>query len=175
MAGGILGGYGMFAAFAARFLYPAAPQARAWVFVTEVKRMKRGDSLVFHTPAGAPVNVARQGETGEEEDFIALSSTCPHLGCRVHWEAHNERFFCPCHNGVFDPQGRGIGGPPGDAGQSLLRYPLRIERNLLFIEVPVEATASERPEGEGPEFAGGATRPGHDPCLFEPPRKARDV
>jgi Rieske Fe-S protein len=56
----------------------------------------------------------------------------------VHWQAQNNRFFCPCHNGIFTPEGKGIGGPPGDAGQSLPRYPLRIENGLLMIEVPVE-------------------------------------
>jgi Rieske Fe-S protein len=82
------------------------------------------------------VIITRQGEGGEVSDFIALSSTCPHLGCRVHWESPNQRFFCPCHNGTFDPQGRATGGPPKAAGQDLPRYPLKIERGLLYIEVP---------------------------------------
>ncbi len=76
---------------------------------------------------------------------MALSSTCPHLGCKVHWEAPENRFFCPCHNGAFDPSGRAIAGPPAEAGQSLGRYPLRIEGGLLYIEVPTERL----PGGEG--------------------------
>jgi len=136
MAIGLAAGYGTFAAIAARYLYPAHGTLTDWVFVTQVDRMKRGDSLAFEAPSGATVAIARQGASGNVEDFIALSSTCPHLGCRVHWEEPNKRFFCPCHNGTFDPSGKGTGGPPGDAGQSLPRFPLRIEKGLLFIEVP---------------------------------------
>jgi Rieske Fe-S protein len=150
MAGGLIGGYGVFAAMAGRFLYPR-------------------DSMLFRTPEGVPVNVARRGENGTVDDFIALSSTCPHLGCIVKWEPHNNRFFCPCHNGVFDPTGKGIEGPPGDAGQSLTPYPLRVEGGLLYMEVAASMIAEGRPKGDGPEFADGASRPGQDPCLFRAP------
>ena len=138
MAGGLAAGYGGMGAVAARYLFPSKPTARRWMFVAELTRIKVGESLAYIAPNGAPVNIARKGATGTSEDFIALSSTCPHLGCKVHWEGQNKRFFCPCHNGIFDPEGKGISGPPGDAGQSLPRYPLRIENGLLMIEVPVE-------------------------------------
>ena len=83
--------------------------------------------------------MARRAEQGTAEDFVALSSTCPHLGCQVHWQPGEKRFFCPCHNGTFDPEGRALSGPPFEAGQSLGRYPLKIEDGVLFIEVPMEA------------------------------------
>jgi cytochrome b6-f complex iron-sulfur subunit len=143
MAGGLVAGYGAFGAMAVRYLYPAGETKKSWLFVATVDRLRNGDSLVFRAPSGATVAVARQGESGALDDFIALSSTCPHLGCQVHWEAANNRFFCPCHNGTFDRSGKGTGGPPGEAGQSLARYPLRLEGNRLFIEVPIEGLAAE--------------------------------
>lgn len=138
MAGGLVAGYGGMGAVAARYLFPSKPVAKRWMFVAELARLKIGESLAYIAPNGAPVNVARRADSGAAEDFIALSSTCPHLGCHVHWEGQNKRFFCPCHNGTFDPDGKGIAGPPGEAGQSLPRYPLRVENGLLMIEVPVE-------------------------------------
>ncbi|MBI3097431.1 MAG: ubiquinol-cytochrome c reductase iron-sulfur subunit [Planctomycetes bacterium] len=138
MTAGLLGGYGAFGAIAARFLYPAGPRRRAWMFVVDLASMKPGDSRSYVSPAGESVALARTGNAGTVDDFIALSSTCPHLGCQVHWEAQNSRFFCPCHNGTFDPSGRATGGPPADAGQSLLKYPLKVEGGLLYIEVPVD-------------------------------------
>ncbi|MBI3273076.1 MAG: Rieske 2Fe-2S domain-containing protein [Planctomycetes bacterium] len=138
MAGGLAAGYGTFAAMAGRFLYPPHPTARGWLFVSDAASLKVGDSVVYRTPAGAPVVVARMAATGGVNDFLALSSTCPHLGCQVHWEAQNNRFFCPCHNGVFDPTGKATAGPPAEAGQSLPRYPLKVDRGLLYIEVPLE-------------------------------------
>jgi nitrite reductase/ring-hydroxylating ferredoxin subunit len=136
MLGGLIGGYGTFAAYALRYLYPPRPTDKAWLLVSPVAELKAGASLSFRTPSGAKVAVARQGEDDSADSFIALGSTCPHLGCQVHWEAQNKRFFCPCHNGIFDPSGKGIGGPPGEAGQSLPRYPLKVENGLLYIEVP---------------------------------------
>jgi len=144
MAGGLTAAYGTFGAMAGRFLYPARGRPRSWVFVGELARLAPGASLSFRTPGGERVAIARQGSSGDVSDFVALSSTCPHLGCQVHWEAQNARFFCPCHNGVFDPQGVGIAGPPAEAGQVLPRYPLKVEDGLLFIEVPVEGDRTAR-------------------------------
>jgi len=164
MVTGLVAGYGAFAAIIARYLYPARPQAKGWLYVTDVAGLKPGDSVVFRTPQGATAAIARQGAGVEASDFIALSSTCPHLGCQVHWEQQNDRFFCPCHNGTFDPSGKATGGPPFEAGQSLPRYPLKVEGGLLYIEVPLEQLA-----GGGActlEKPGGPPGPGHDPCLY---------
>lgn len=148
MAGGLLAGYGTFAGYALRFLYPPRPADKVWLLVAPIGQMQKGDNISFRTPGGAKVAIARQGEGDEVESFIALGSTCPHLGCQVFWEGQNNRFFCPCHNGEFDPSGKGIGGPPGEAGQSLPRYPLKIETGLLYIQVPAEGLPQPRAESE---------------------------
>lgn len=163
MAAGLVGGYGGLAAMAGKFLYPPAADEGLWQFVTEGESLEQGDSLRYQAPTGETINVARQGNSGSVEDFIALSSTCPHLGCQVRWEEDQQRFFCPCHNGIFDPSGKATAGPPGEAGQSLPRYPLKLESGLLFIEVPPPRFAGQKgrvlPEDTGP------CGPGHDPCL----------
>ncbi len=141
MLGGLIAGYGSCGAVAGRFLYPAKPAAKRWQYVAQVARLGRGQAMNYHAPSGETVVVARQGPGTESDSFIALSSTCPHLGCKVSWEAHNNRFFCPCHNGVFSPDGQGVSGPPADAGQSLARFPLKVENGLLFIEVAIEGIA----------------------------------
>jgi len=137
MYSGLATAYGWFAAFALRFLFPARPQPKAWLFVAELAQMPQGASRLFVTATGHRVSVARLQSNGTVDDFIALSSVCPHLGCQVHWEPQNGRFFCPCHNGAFNPSGVATQGPPKDAGQSLSRYPLKIENGMLFIEVAV--------------------------------------
>ena len=170
MGAGLVAGYGGFGAIAVRYLYPARPDEMSWQYVTEVDRIEPGGALRYQGPAGETINVARQGREGTAEDFIALSSTCPHLGCQVRWEGNNNRFFCPCHNGVFDPSGVAIGGPPAEAGQTLAQYPLKVENGLLHIAVPVVRLAS------GEEVMGtviedeGIAGAGHDPCL-SPRRK----
>jgi Rieske Fe-S protein len=139
MAFGLTAGYGMFATLIGWFLFPTRASARSWQFVIDLAGIESGRSLTYVSPAGQRVVITRTGNTGTAGDFIALSSVCPHLGCQVHWEVQNNRFFCPCHNGAFDPQGKAIAGPPFDAGQSLSRYPLMVENGLLFIEVDTQA------------------------------------
>jgi Rieske Fe-S protein len=163
MASGLVAAYGTLAAIMARFLFPASTKPTGWMFVTTTARLAPGGSLVYRTPAGATVNIARQGRGATVEDFVALSSTCPHLGCQVHWEPQNDRFFCPCHNGVFDAQGNAVSGPPAEAGQSLPRYPLHVAGPLLYIEVPLEQVAM----GPGRVIVtAGPPGPGHDPCPY---------
>jgi Rieske Fe-S protein len=146
MAGGLVAGYGTFAAMAGRYIFPTSVDT-PWLFVAEVDKFQSGDSLSFESPTGIKVTIARRAANGavrpaETADFIALSSVCPHLGCRVHWEPHNQRFFCPCHNGVFDPEGEPVSGPPKAAEQELSRYPLKVDRGLLFIAMSVESVGS---------------------------------
>jgi Rieske Fe-S protein len=118
------------------------PVNTPWLFVADANGIRPGESLAFESPTGVRVAIARRAEDGpprapDTADFIALSSVCPHLGCRVHWEPHNERFFCPCHNGVFDPEGKPVSGPPKAANQELPRYPLKVEDGLLYIAMSV--------------------------------------
>lgn len=140
MLAGLTLGYGAFASFVLRFLYPSANSSNnLWQFVCTLDQLEVNQSMAFTMPSGAKVVVARQAEGETEDAFIALSSVCPHLGCKVHWEAVNDRFFCPCHNGAFNAQGAPTEGPPASANQSLTRYPLSVDGNILLIEVPVNA------------------------------------
>ena len=75
----------------------------------------------------------RHTEGGE---FIAYQVNCTHLGCPVRWESGPGLFFCPCHGGVFDAEGRAVAGPPRIA---LRRHRTRVvngEVQLLTEPVP---------------------------------------
>ena len=145
MAGGLVAGYGTFFVMAGRYLYPSGDSLKTWMFVTELRAMRPGEAIEYEAPTGAKIVLTRTGAAGSADDFIALSSTCPHLGCQVVWQPQNDRFFCPCHNGVFNPEGMGVGGPP--EGQSLPRYRLMVEGGLLFIEVPTEVLVDPKERG----------------------------
>jgi len=147
MAAGLTAAYGGLGLVGVRYLYPADKHRTAWMYVVDLASFKKGASTPFRTPGGERVMIARMAESGDVTDFVALSSTCPHLGCQVHWEGARSRFFCPCHNGTFDAAGVATGGPPAEAKQSLPRYPLKIERGLLYIEVAVETLPAEGRHG----------------------------
>jgi Rieske Fe-S protein len=142
MVCGLASGYGTFFAMAGRYFFPSGTN-KAWMFVTDAQGIAPGASAEFVSPTGVQVTITRLVDDREAEptaeSFLALSSVCPHLGCRVHWEPHNDRFFCPCHNGVFDPAGKATSGPPAADGQDLPRYPLKVAEGGLYIEMPVES------------------------------------
>jgi cytochrome b6-f complex iron-sulfur subunit len=134
--------YGTLAAHAVKFLVPEKSEEKAWLYVAQCRGIALGGQLKYTAPSGATIAVARLAEGDRAESFIALSSTCPHMGCQVLWEGGKSRFFCPCHNGVFNARGEGTDGPP--KGQSLARYPIQVEDGLLFVEVPLTVLPRER-------------------------------
>jgi len=147
MCGGLAASYGTLAFQVGRFLYPTHAGQGIWQFVCTLDQLAVGESLPFTMPSGAKVVVARQSADDTADSFVALSSICPHLGCQVHWEGVNERFFCPCHNGAFDASGNATLGPPAKANQRLTRFPLQVSGNLLMIEVPLDAITVSSSEG----------------------------
>ena len=58
--------------------------------------------------------VRKSSEDLDEEPgkFVAVSNRCAHLGCPVRFVEAAGNFICPCHGGVYDFQGKRIGGPP---------------------------------------------------------------
>ncbi len=67
--------------------------------------------------------------TGDEE-FVAFSVNCAHLGCPVRWMADADLFMCPCHGGVYYADGRGAAGPPP---HPLRQYPVRVRNGEVEI------------------------------------------
>ncbi len=67
--------------------------------------------------------------TGDE--VIVFSSTCTHLGCGVNYNAEKKQFYCPCHGGVFDEDGRVVAGPPP---QLLVRLKHTVQNGQIYVE-----------------------------------------
>ncbi|MFC4354584.1 ubiquinol-cytochrome c reductase iron-sulfur subunit [Chryseomicrobium palamuruense] len=47
--------------------------------------------------------------------IVALSPVCKHLGCTVGWatdSAHPDKFFCACHAGLYEKNGKNVPGTP---------------------------------------------------------------
>ncbi len=142
MLAGLASGYGMFAALIGSFLFPARTDVgKKWQFVTDLATFHSGESRTYVSPSGQQAVITRVADSGDMADFVALSSVCPHLGCQVHWESQNARFFCPCHNGAFDVEGNPIEGPPARDNRALTRFELLVENGLLFIHVETESFA----------------------------------
>ena len=80
--------------------------------------------------AGQTSKTAAWLHRADEQQFIAYSANCSHLGCPVRWEADAKLFMCPCHGGVYYQNGSVAAGPPP---RGLTRYPVRIENGQVEI------------------------------------------
>jgi Rieske Fe-S protein len=69
-----------------------------------------GETYLFDYPTGDdPAVLLRLGE----DEVVAFSQKCTHLGCVVYFEAEEDRWHCPCHEGNFDARtGDVLSGPP---------------------------------------------------------------
>ena len=81
--------------------------------------------------AGTTAKSAAWLRRENENDFVAFSANCTHLGCPVRWEAKAELFMCPCHGGVYYKNGSVAAGPPP---KGLVQYQVRINKNEVEIK-----------------------------------------
>ena len=135
MGVGLLASYGTLAGQTLSFLLPTGlAKRKRRIFIGPVEAFETGTVRTIRDLEGNEVLIKRT-----KDGFQAFSSTCPHLGCKVRWEADEARFFCPCHNGVFNAAGVAVSGPPADAGQSLYPAPLFVDDNskVVYLEVNV--------------------------------------
>ncbi|MFD2045855.1 ubiquinol-cytochrome c reductase iron-sulfur subunit [Ornithinibacillus salinisoli] len=70
----------------------------------------------------------------DNDEIMALSPTCTHLGCVVSWEGnedHPNQFFCPCHDGRYYKDGTNIAGTPPTRPLDL--YDHKVENGMLYL------------------------------------------
>ena len=149
MAGGLVSGYGTLGYCGLKFLSPDPKNENLdWQFVATLNSLADVQSFEYTASSGVKIVIAPAAE-GTETGYLALSSICPHLGCQVFWEAAKNRFFCPCHNGVFDPSGKATAGPPADANQSLTQYATEIRGDSLYVLAPLETVTESKANRNG--------------------------
>jgi menaquinol-cytochrome c reductase iron-sulfur subunit len=107
--------------------------------------------------AGKTTAFVRQGSQkyGEEpSQYIAISTRCAHLGCPVNFVAASQSFVCPCHGGVYDFEGKVIGGPPV---RPLDRFQTRVKNGQVQIGPRYSVTSQLEPVRyrDPGEFTGG--------------------
>jgi|SRR5215469_10577532 len=62
--------------------------------------------------------------------IVAYSPGCTHLGCAYHWDQEKTEFVCPCHNSVFALDGKVVDGP---APRPLDRYVTKVQGKDLLL------------------------------------------
>jgi arsenite oxidase small subunit len=62
---------------------------------------KASPCLLIKTGSPTPEGV------GTNQDIVAFSAMCTHMGCTVFYDSESRTIKCPCHFSVFDPEKSG--------------------------------------------------------------------
>ena len=95
------------------------------VLIAKVDELKPGETLNFLDENGRKailINV--------DGKIKAFSRICTHLGCEVEWLPDEKIFFCPCHLGKYDENGKNIAGPPP---RPLDQFKVTIKDNYIYV------------------------------------------
>lgn len=84
--------------------------------------------------------VRRRSADGAEM-FQVFNVNCTHLGCPVDWRSEAKIFLCPCHGGVYYPDGRVAGGPPP---RPLFEREWRVQGDELLVRTQRLQTPGQR-------------------------------
>lgn len=145
MITGLVAGYGAGAFHFFRYLVPLkAGHRRREMFIGTLDTFAVGSTRTVRDPRGQEIIIARISDNPDQRNanFRALSTKCPHLGCKVHWESGKDRFRCPCHEGIFDKSGMAVSGPPAAEGKNLIEFEIRVKRETGGVYVMVAQESS---------------------------------
>lgn len=122
---GILGAFGLGSLFYGmyQFLSPGAGGAPP----VEIPLSEIPEGGTYHFQYGGSPGIIFRGGNGT---LTAFSLVCTHLACTVVWKPDKKEFYCPCHDGFFDDQGRVLSGPPPSP---LERWKVRVEGDKAVI------------------------------------------
>jgi len=114
--------YGTGGIFAFNFLLPRKKKITyRKQLVASMDELPVNASKSFRDLAGQEMVLVNSGK-----GLKAISTNCTHLGCKAYWEPDNSRFFCPCHDGIFDLDGNVVSGPPP---RPLDSYDVEVDEN----------------------------------------------
>lgn len=127
MGGGLLASAVLLVRHGIAYIFPKmeAPVLRK-LLVGRVNELKPGEAKEFQLGGQSLYLV------NTDAGYKVYSAICTHLGCKIKWESYNERFFCPCHRGVFRPNGAVTAGPPP---RPLDEYRVEVQDRLIYMWV----------------------------------------
>lgn len=120
-------------------LIPGGPTVRH--FVATLDQLGE-DAIKFATDSVVGYIIRNDGDNKQELDkgpVIAVSATCTHMGCLIHWDGKDRNFHCPCHGGMFSEYGMPVNSGPLHYLVPLPRLEVFIDKadgNKIYVEVP---------------------------------------
>jgi len=125
---------GWVAALAATFLYPIVkfifpPYREPDKVILPFSEFKDMEARAIKSFAwGAKPGYVKKKADGRYTAFVAI---CTHLDCTVAYLADQKKFYCACHDGWYDEEGRNLSGPPP---RPLRQLQVNVEGENLIIK-----------------------------------------
>ncbi len=108
-----------------QYLIPPPRRKKEKETAIPVSQIPPGESLLVRHK-DTPVILIRVNQ-----EVVALSAICTHLGCLVKWVGREKQFACPCHGARFDATGKVLAGP---APEPLSPVKIKVvEGKIIFI------------------------------------------
>ncbi len=125
MGGGLIASFALLIRHGIDFIFPLveAPPLRK-LLIGRVNDIKIGEAKEVQVGESSLYLIRN------EDGYKVFSSVCTHLGCKVKWEGYRNRFYCPCHKGVYDSHGNVLEGPPP---RPLDEFKVEIDKNLVYM------------------------------------------
>lgn len=109
-------------------------------FLTPKKKERKTDEILVGSNADISEGTATSLEVAgnkillvrSKDSITAFSRICTDLGCLVNWDPAREQFICPCHQGIYDKNGKNIAGPPP---RPLNRFEVVAKGDNIYIQV----------------------------------------
>jgi menaquinol-cytochrome c reductase iron-sulfur subunit len=99
-----------------------------------------GQVWLVREPVGSTVEGATSGQVR------AMSSTCPHMGCRIQLQGDGKNFVCPCHRATFALNGQRLTDPRNGERNHAPRDVDELESRLVEDEITGEQWVEVRYE-----------------------------
>ena len=77
---------------------------------------RQPEEVVFHRTRVDGWKVVNEKTTAwvvklDDQNVVAYTPSCTHLGCAYHWDEQQKYFLCPCHTSAFGLDGKVLMGP----------------------------------------------------------------
>jgi nitrite reductase/ring-hydroxylating ferredoxin subunit len=136
-AGWLAGLAGILAYPVARFLAPVEAPEPLFVLLPASDYLSIPPNSTKTFPWGHKMGILMKAS---DLSFRAFKGVCTHLDCNVSYKPEERRFFCPCHDGWYDEEGRNIAGPPP---RPLERLEVQVHEDKLIVHLPGATLPSE--------------------------------
>lgn len=124
------------AAIAASLGIPATANAWSALPVGTARALRRDGSLRSYTlPAVDGAQIDRDNQVilvRWKEAAYAFNLSCPHQNTALRWDGSDQRFHCPKHHSVYEPDGQFV---EGRATRGMDRMAIRREGNNLVVDL----------------------------------------